>query len=76
MLVFQDPTSGETNLTVEGTNEDLENLEASDFQLSVDVADLEAGEHNLKLNVVGPENVSWTPDIETVSIVLTAKEST
>ena len=74
--VFQDPTSGETNLTVEGTNEDLGNLEASDFQLSVDVADLKAGEHNLKLNVVGPENVSWTPDIETVSIVLTAKEST
>ena len=38
--VFQDPTSGETNLTVEGTNEDLENLEASDFQLSVEVASL------------------------------------
>jgi YbbR domain-containing protein len=74
--VLQDPTSGETNLTVEGTNEDLENLEASDFQLSVDVADLNAGEHNVKLNVVGPENVSWTPDIETVSVVLTAKEPT
>ena len=74
--VFQDPTSGETNLTVEGTNEDLENLEASDFQLSVEVAALQAGEHKVKLNVVGPENVSWTPDIETVSIVLTAIEST
>ena len=74
--VLQDPTSGETNLTVEGTNEDLGNLEASDFQLSVDVADLNAGEHNVKLNVVGPENVSWTPDIETVSVVLTAKEPT
>ena len=74
--VFQDPTSGETNLTVEGTNEDLENLEASDFQLSVEVAALQAGEHKVKLNVVGPENVSWTSDIETVSIVLTAKEST
>ncbi len=74
--VFQDPTSGETNLTVEGTNEDLENLEASDFQLSVEVATLQAGEHKVKLNVVGPENVSWTSDIETVSIVLTAIEST
>ena len=74
--VFQDPTSGETNLTVEGTNEDLENLEASDFQLSVEVAALQAGEHKVKLNVVGPENVSWTSDIETVSIVLTAIEST
>ena len=50
--------------------------EESDFQLSVDVAELKAGEHKLKLNVDGPENVSWTSDIETVSIVLTAKEST
>ena len=73
---FQDPTSGETNLIVKGTNADLENLKATDFQLSVDVAALQAGEHNLKLNVVGPGNVSWTTDIETVNIVLTAKEST
>ena len=74
--VFQDPTSGETNLTVEGTNEDLGSLTASDFQLTADVAELEAGEHNLKLNIVGPKNVSWKPDIETISIVLTTKEST
>ena len=74
--VFQDPISGEANLTIEGTKVDLENLEESDFQLSVDVAALNVGEHNLKLNVAGPENVNWTSDIETVSVVLTNKEST
>ena len=75
-MAFQEPTSGETNVTVIGTNEVLGNLEASDFKLSVDVAELTEGEHNLKLNVVGPKNVSWTPDIETVSIILTAKDAT
>ena len=74
--VFQDPISGEANLTIEGEKVDLENLEESDFQLSVDVAALNVGEHNLKLNVAGPENVNWTSDIETVSVVLTNKEST
>ena len=48
--------------------------EESDFQLSVDAAALTEGEHELKLNVAGPENVNWTSDIETVSIVLTEKE--
>ena len=47
--VFQDPTSGETNLTVEGTNEDLENLEASDFQLSVDVAEFTSRGTQIKI---------------------------
>ncbi len=74
-VAFKEPTSGETNVTVIGTNEVLENLKESDFKLSVDVAELTEGEHTLKLNVVGPENVSWTPDIETVSIILTAKDA-
>jgi len=72
-VAFQEPSIGETSLTVTGTNEALENLEESDFQLSVNVAELTDGEHQVKLNVEGPENVSWTSDIDTVSIVITAK---
>ena len=70
-----EPTSGETNVTVVGTNEALETLKESDFQLSVDVSQLTEGEHKLNINVDGPENANWTTDIETASIVLTEKEA-
>ena len=53
----------------------LKSLKESDFQLSVDVSQLTEGEHKLNINVDGPENVNWTTDIETASIVLTEKEA-
>ena len=74
-VAFLEPTSGETNVTVVGTNEALETLKESDFQLSVDVSQLTEGEHKLNINVDGPENTNWTTDIETASIVLTEKEA-
>ena len=74
-VAFLEPTSGETNVTVVGTNEALETLKESDFQLSVDVSQLTEGEHKLNINVDGPENANWTTDIETASIVLTEKEA-
>ena len=74
-VAFLEPTSGETNVTVVGTNEALETLKESDFQLSVDVSQLTEGEHKLNINVDGPENANWTTDIETASIVITEKEA-
>lgn len=74
-VAFLEPTSGETNVTVVGTNEALETLKESDFQLSVDVSQLTEGEHKLNINVDGPESANWTTDIETASIVLTEKEA-
>ena len=74
-VAFLEPTSGETNVTVVGTNEALKNLKESDFQLSVDVSQLTEGEHKLNINVDGPESANWTTDIETASIVLTEKEA-
>ncbi len=74
-VAFLEPTSGETNVTVVGTNEALKTLKESDFQLSVDVSQLTEGEHKLNINVDGPESANWTTDIETASIVLTEKEA-
>lgn len=74
LVTFQEPSNGSANITVTGEEEVLVAITESDFELAIDVADLTEGEHELQINVNGPENVSSTVDIDTVAIVITEKE--
>ena len=71
---INDPVEGRTSLTVKGTNEVVGNLKESDFQLSVNLADLTEGEHEVKIDVTAPKNVSWTLANDTASINISAKD--
>lgn len=73
-IAIRSPSSGKTTLTVTGTNDDLAKIKDTDFQLSINVGDLNEGEHEVPLNIKGPNNVSWTAAVESVSIALTPKE--
>jgi YbbR domain-containing protein len=74
LVTFQEPSNGRADITVTGEEEVLATLTEADFELAVNVAELEEGEHELQINVSGPENVSSTVAIDKVAIVITEKE--
>jgi len=73
--VFRDPSSGSLDLTVSGTEDKLADINESDFQLSVNVAELTEGEHKVQLDVKGPENITWTAATNTITVDITEKRA-
>jgi YbbR domain-containing protein len=74
-LSFQDPPGGKTSLTVTGTNEEIEKIVESNFQLSLDAANLTEGEQEVEIQVSGPENVEWTLPNKKTRIIVQAKKA-
>ena len=74
---FINPEDGSVTMEVSGDESFLESLEASDIAISVDVAGLGAGEHQVTMKVVLPEEVHWElpNDSKTVTIALVEKNS-
>ncbi|WP_338450574.1 CdaR family protein [Niallia oryzisoli] len=73
--VFRNPSSGSVDLTVTGTESELADIDESDFQLSVNAAELTEGEHELQLDVKGPENVTWSTAMNTITIAISEKQA-
>jgi YbbR domain-containing protein len=74
LVTFQKPSNGRVDIAVTGKEEVLATITEADFELAVNVAELGEGEHELQINVSGPENVSSTVAIDKVAIVITEKE--
>lgn len=75
-LTFLDPSNGHTSLTVFGPSDIVKNLRVNDFELTVDASNLGEGEHEVKVNVSGPnnDNVSWKIIQETVRVNIVEKD--
>lgn len=65
---FLDPGTGTINLTILGFPTDLADIDASDFQIHVDLAGLEDGEHRLPLDIRGPTGLEFSSNIDEVTI--------
>lgn len=74
---FITPKDGSVSMEVTGDETVLETLQTSDIKVSVDVAGLQAGEHQVTMNVTAPDEVHWElPDhSKTVNIELVGKNS-
>ena len=72
--VFNGPSNGQTNLIVTGTGEQLEQLDAGDFQLFLDLANLGVGSHEVKINVNAPTNIKWSLARESANITISEKD--
>lgn len=68
---FQNPSDGELNLRITGDAEELEGITEDNVSLYVDAADLEEGEHQLTVEIDGPENVTYSLSQASVTIQLT-----
>ncbi|MGE8207479.1 CdaR family protein [Heyndrickxia sp. NPDC080065] len=74
-MEFLSPASGEVDLTVNGTSSFLKDLSASDFNIIMDLSGLSPGDHEVGLEVDGPNDVSWELSKKKVKIRLTEKDS-
>ncbi|GIN63328.1 hypothetical protein J27TS8_33210 [Robertmurraya siralis] len=72
--VFREPANGSTSLTLSGSSGDIASLSASSFRLFIDASNLEPGEHEVKIQVDGPNNVEWKLARETVKILITQED--
>ncbi|SDK26671.1 CdaR family protein [Sediminibacillus albus] len=67
-LRFLTPEENSMDIEVLGTEEELSDLGAGDFQLSVNAGGLEEGEHELPVEVSGPEGIAVEPEFEEVTV--------
>ncbi|WP_404447013.1 YbbR-like domain-containing protein [Sutcliffiella horikoshii] len=58
-LEFIDPETGLMDLTVLGAPSTLEGVNSTDMEMYINVTDLNPGEHEVPLEINGPQNVSW-----------------
>ena len=75
-IEFLDPESQAINITAKGSPANIKALKKSDIELYANVSDLDDGEHSVKLEVNGPQNVTWSLSKDTVKIKLTSKKNT
>lgn len=72
---FKEPTNGEVSIEVTGSNEEIASLKGTDFNVYVDVSDLDIGDHDIEISVDGPGNINWEISRRTVKISITEKET-
>ncbi|MFC3882483.1 YbbR-like domain-containing protein [Bacillus songklensis] len=53
------PNSGNVNVEVRGPSEALANIQPQGIQLSIDVSSLLSGDHDVSIEVKGPQNVTY-----------------
>ncbi|MFS0656870.1 YbbR-like domain-containing protein [Bacillus sp. 179-C3.3 HS] len=72
---FVSPSSGRFMLTAKGSKGSIDKLKASDIEAYINVGDLDEGTHEVKLQVNGPQNVTWTLSRSKVKVKLTSTDS-
>lgn len=74
-IEFLDPESQAIDVTAKGSPANIKKLKKSDIELYVNVSDLDDGEHSVKLEVNGPQNVTWSLGQKSAKIKLTSKKA-
>lgn len=72
---FVSPSSGRLTLTAKGSKSAIDKLKASDIEAYINVGDLNEGTHEVKVQVNGPQNVTWTLSRSKVKVKLTSTDT-
>ncbi|MFJ5965799.1 YbbR-like domain-containing protein [Bacillus sp. NPDC093026] len=72
---FVSPSSGRITLTAKGSKSAIDHLKASDVDAYINVADLNEGSHEVKVQVNGPQNVTWSLSRSKVKVKLISTDS-
>ncbi len=73
-LTFLDPEAGTLNIDVQGAPSVLEGTSPTNFDVFIDVTNLGIGEHDIDIEVKGPDNVTWALPQEKAKIRITEIE--
>lgn len=68
------PSNGRTSLKVMGTSTELTKIKEANFQVFANVSDLSLGDHEVKVGVDGPKEVSWELADQSINISITEKD--
>jgi YbbR domain-containing protein len=74
-IQFINPENGRTSLQASGETELVESLEASNFELLIDISGLVEGEHSVDIQVTAPDEISWKLASQKANISITKKET-
>lgn len=74
-LEFLDPKTGKLDITAKGSDAAISKLQPSDIELYLNAADLSDGDHNVKLEVNGPQNITWSLPQKSVKVRISSKTS-
>ena len=72
---FVSPSSGRITLTAKGSKSAIDKLKASDVEAYINAGDLNEGTHEVKVQVNGPQNVTWTLSRSKVKVKLTSTDT-
>jgi len=73
-LEFVEPSSGTLDVNVFGAPKTVEDMKPSDIELYINVTNLGVGEHEVAIEVNGPQNISWELPKDTITISISEKE--
>lgn len=75
ILQFTDPESRELDLSVTAAPNVLEKMNPSELELFINVNDLSDGEHDVKVEVNGPQDIKWSLPEDQVNVKISSKQS-
>lgn len=67
-VTFVDPKDGKMSVEVVGNAGDIDELTKDDLEISADVSDLDAGEHDIDVSVEGPDGIDVTGEMKQVTV--------
>ncbi|PGT81562.1 MULTISPECIES: CdaR family protein [Bacillaceae] len=65
---YIDPDSGAMDLTVYGATSVINEIKSDDIELYINLSDLADGEHEVEVQVNGPQNLTWSLQKEKVKV--------
>ncbi|HLR15096.1 MAG TPA: CdaR family protein [Bacillota bacterium] len=67
-VTFKNKKDEKTRIKVVGNEKDVKELKDEDFRVYIDVDGLEEGEHEVPVRIEGPDTVTYTTELEEVTI--------
>lgn len=69
-ITFVQPDDSKLNVTAIGNDQLIKNMEKTDISASIDISNLNEGEHQVSLSVSGPNNIRLEPEFNQITILL------
>lgn len=69
-ITFVQPDDSKLNVTAIGNDQLIKNMEKTDISASIDISNLNEGEHQVSLSVSGPNNIRLEPEFNRITILL------
>ena len=71
-LEFIEPETGAQDVKIYGASSVIKDIKSSDIELYINLSDLSDGEHEVDVEVNGPQNITWSLENEKVKVKISS----